>query len=33
MTIALLKNYIINTLKNNLNLLNKLIIKMKINEN
>lgn len=33
MTIALLKNYIINTLKNNLNLLNKLIIKMKLNEN
>lgn len=33
MIIALLKNYIINTLKNNLNLLNKLIIKMKLNEN
>ena len=33
MIIALLKNYIINTLKNNLNLLNKLIIKMKSNKN
>ena len=33
MTIALLKNYIINTLKNNLNLLNKLIIKNKIKKN